>query len=483
MGNSPVIVERASNKEKYPRSVFGYKLSKIGEGSFSTVYSTTKGYALKIQHVSKELIDSDGISSASINETSILNIISHINVIKGEYFNLSEDGTEFIMITPLAMKALDFRTTIPDIEVRKNYIYQILRGLAYLHSRYIYHLDIKPENILLFKDGNLKISDFGISIFQPYEKANKKLDVQSLLWRAPEIFAGDRKYNQLVDVWSVGMVLAMFISSKFLNYLYPEDEQEHTAEAVYGKIVKFLAGETENFFNDINEEERNILYAMLTIKENRISAFDALSHSYFDSVRETIESKYPGKVNARICMSTLEEMDNIYFNENDNSEVFDYLLELYEKMNLSYSTVIRAIITYLRLKITDNWKLVILTCVILNSRLEETLLDLNSFIVMSESTYTANQIIEAEVSIMNDFLNFDLIRSDALDYLRNVNITDFRYLKSCIYLMCMPEIYNNYKQKEVAQIVMGLFDIKDSTGCLIAQKVQLSDNKYRRLIM
>ena len=103
-----------------------------------------------------------------------------------------------------------------SIDKRKTAYYQIFCGLAYLHSLYIIHADIKPDNILVFKKGGkyvYKIIDFGLSKTSSYLGLEYSLNVGTAEWKAPEIF--DYLYSNThvghissaVDIWSMGVII------------------------------------------------------------------------------------------------------------------------------------------------------------------------------------------------------------------------------------------------------------------------------------
>jgi serine/threonine protein kinase len=91
---------------------------------------------------------------------------------------------------------------------------QMMKGLLYLHNKNIIHRDIKGANILISKDGIVKIADFGLArIFYPNNKAKQYTNRVVTLWyRAPELLLGSTSYSDTVDMWSMGCVFAeMFL--------------------------------------------------------------------------------------------------------------------------------------------------------------------------------------------------------------------------------------------------------------------------------
>lgn len=104
--------------------------------------------------------------------------------------------------------------TIDHVKV---FVYQILRGLRYLHSANILHRDIKPGNLLVNSNCILKICDFGLArIWDSRERQNMTHEVVTQYYRAPELLMGARRYTGAVDIWSVGCIFAELLARKIL---------------------------------------------------------------------------------------------------------------------------------------------------------------------------------------------------------------------------------------------------------------------------
>lgn len=199
------------------------------------------------------------------------------------------------------------------------FIYQMCRGLKALHSAGVIHRDLKPENILINgSDCNLKITDFGLArgVFRNMDDESKSTEgddmelteyVVTRWYRAPEVMCSARKYDEAVDIWSVGCIFAELLLRKPLfpggNHIEqlkiifavlgkPKDEELDwikTPEAKrWVKQMKPTPGRDLNkIFSGASAGALSILTMMLLLDPTkRVTVLEALEHEYLGELHD-----------------------------------------------------------------------------------------------------------------------------------------------------------------------------------------------------
>ena len=120
---------------------------------------------------------------------------------------------------------------LPPAKV-KHIMWQILCGIDFLHSHRIVHRDIKPQNILITSNGNVKLTDFGLARIYDFNSL-LTTTVVTLWYRAPEVLLGVT-YATPVDIWSAGCILAELTSGQPLFPGRNETDQLGTIFSLLG---------------------------------------------------------------------------------------------------------------------------------------------------------------------------------------------------------------------------------------------------------
>ena len=144
------------------------KEEKLGEGTYGVVYRAKdqKGqeiYALKRIRLQAE---EEGIPSTAIREISLLKELNHVNIVKlYEVLHSPKRLTlVFEYVEQDLKKVMDSANGKGlDMALTKSYLYQLLRGVDFIHKSKVLHRDLKPQNLLINKDNIMKIGDFGLA--------------------------------------------------------------------------------------------------------------------------------------------------------------------------------------------------------------------------------------------------------------------------------------------------------------------------------
>ncbi len=98
----------------------------------------------------------------------------------------------------------------------------MLLGTEHCHAHRIMHRDLKPQNLLLDRKGNMKLADFGLARAYGLPIKTYTHEVVTLWYRAPEILLGQKQYSTSVDIWSAGCIFAEMAMKK---PLFPGDSE------------------------------------------------------------------------------------------------------------------------------------------------------------------------------------------------------------------------------------------------------------------
>jgi serine/threonine protein kinase len=190
-------------------------MGRIGEGTYGIVYKardkeTRQFVALKRCLPHNE--SSDGFPLTTLREIHSLRICSaHAHIVHLQEIAVSTNGVFLVFdycphdLARLVDTHYQSHHKSPFLESHvKTLLHQLLSALDFMHSRYLFHRDVKLSNLLYSSEGSLKLADFGLS-----RKLGPSLTpkVVSLWYRPPELLLGGMDYTVAVDIWGAGCVL------------------------------------------------------------------------------------------------------------------------------------------------------------------------------------------------------------------------------------------------------------------------------------
>lgn len=282
---------RRINTQEYPEfKDFGQVQDRIGEGAYGQVYATDKDYAVKIQN------DDESYNSDILWECAALTYLDHPNIIKPEAICVNIEEIQSIKpshkphmvdnaIVSKKMYAnlslyLDHIKTPNSIQLIKSYAFQIAKAMLYYINQNLYHGDLKPDNLLIDRNGLIQIVDLGSCASFIHRKTIPRTEfLTTHLYRAPEIFSYSGKIDEKIDIWSYGCVLYEMFTRK---RLFPGENDENT----HDRIKELLSGDNlvsklieENFPPDLID----LLSQILVLNpEQRIEIEDILVHPFLN---------------------------------------------------------------------------------------------------------------------------------------------------------------------------------------------------------
>ncbi|CAH2449721.1 Signal transducing MEK kinase [Komagataella phaffii CBS 7435] len=221
-GDDEYMLKQLSiEEERGPQSWL--KGARIGAGSFGTVFLGINSFTGELMAVKQvELPTARSVNDAHgqnmleslKQEISLLRELDHENVVRCIGSSIDDEFLNvFLEYIPGGSVSSMLNNYGPFEEpLIRNFVKQVLSGLAYLHEKQIIHRDIKGANVLIDTKGTVKISDFGISKrMSDLKPSSKRASLQgSVYWMAPEVVK-QTVYTNKADIWSVGcLIIEMF---------------------------------------------------------------------------------------------------------------------------------------------------------------------------------------------------------------------------------------------------------------------------------
>lgn len=186
---------------------------RVGEGGTGGIYmarNIATGERVILKEIKLSSAD-EGLAISGLRESCILSSCRHENIIR--IIETYYWRKNIILVLELCERdigaVLNDGYTIPK-EFRQSIFFMALRGLHYLHSKWILHRDIKLSNILIAHDGTIKLTDFGLSRYYKYNGFDTG-NVGTQTYRAPELILKGQQSTPASDVWSMGICFCEII--------------------------------------------------------------------------------------------------------------------------------------------------------------------------------------------------------------------------------------------------------------------------------
>nr|WRY74751.1 mitogen-activated protein kinase 7 [Rachycentron canadum] len=317
----------------------------IGTGAYGVVSSARRrdnGQQVAIKKISNafEVVTN---AKRTLRELKILKHFKHDNIIAIKDIlqpNLPHSTFKYVVLdlmeSDLHQIIHSAQTLTP--EHTRYFLYQLLRGLKYVHSANVIHRDLKPSNLLVNENCELKIGDFGMArglSSHPEESHSFMTEYVATRWyRAPELLLSLNHYSLAIDLWSVGCIFAEMLGRK---QLFPGKHYVHQLQLILsvlgtppeGLIGAIRADRVRSYVQSLpsqsavplaklypqaEAEALDLLGAMLHFDpRERISVTQALEHPYL--------AKYHDQDDEPICVPAFDfEFDKLPMNKEQIKE-------------------------------------------------------------------------------------------------------------------------------------------------------------------
>jgi len=204
-----------------------YELGKLlGQGTFAKVYhgrNLKNSMSVAIKVIDKEKVLKVGMIEQIKREISVMRLIRHPHVV--ELYEVMASKTKIYVVMEYVKGGELFNKVskgkLKHDEARR-YFQQLISAVDYCHSRGVCHRDLKPENLLLDENGNLKVSDFGLSALAETKHQDGLLHTTcgTPAYVAPEVINRKGYDGTKADIWSCGVILYVLLAG-FLPFRDP----------------------------------------------------------------------------------------------------------------------------------------------------------------------------------------------------------------------------------------------------------------------
>ncbi|XP_065316347.1 cyclin-dependent kinase 18-like isoform X2 [Gordionus sp. m RMFG-2023] len=251
------------------------KLDKVGEGTYATVYRgrsrlTDSFVALKEIRLEYE----EGAPCTAIREVSLLKNLKHANIVT--LHDIVHTKTSLTLVFEYLER--DLKQYMEDCDNIlhfhnvKLFLFQLFRGLEFCHRKQILHRDLKPQNLLINKVGELKLADFGLARAKSVPTKTFSNEVVTLWYRPPEVLLGSTEYSTPIDMWGVGCIFYEMACGK---PLFPGSTVEDQLKVIWQTL-----GPPAN-----NTYDKNNILCHKTNQNHHIYNKNIGENLYFDNLR------------------------------------------------------------------------------------------------------------------------------------------------------------------------------------------------------
>lgn len=317
-GHSPAAGKAHHTYGKSPSGTLSYRADKVvGNGTFGVVFLATclemdEQLAIKRVLQDRRYKNRELSIMLSLNHPNVIGLKHHFYTTNAKhevYLNLA---LEFVPETVYRVnKHYCKEGSMLPMDLARLYSLQLLRSLAYIHSQNICHRDIKPQNLLIGQNNELKLCDFGSAKVLVKGEPNIAY-ICSRYYRAPELILGSTDYSTSIDVWSAGCVIGemligqpMFPGDSGVDQLVEiikvmgtptkDDMTAMNPNHTDIKLPAIRSNPWSKLFASVSDSRAPELVASLLsyAPHRRLTALEACAHSFFDPINLADPAELP----------------------------------------------------------------------------------------------------------------------------------------------------------------------------------------------
>jgi len=437
---------------------YGDKVSSLGHGTFGTVYKCKNTYNKCVAVKSFKYYD--GVTSDSLREIGILNRYRHPNIVKLIDVSISNGRLNMIMdLYSMSLGNYIKNTTKSASQLNESWMYQLSKGLYYLHHNNVWHRDIKPDNILIDDTGKIVLADLGLGRFGAIPGNMYTSEVVTLPYRAPEIFLGSKTYGPEIDVFSLGVVfIEMFtmerlfygkedeillVQIKILGHMTDKYWPGISSMPQYTRLLKIYSekrteGTIDSILKPYSLGHGLELFKKMTYPNpsKRIEILEVINSKYFDKIKSIVnESVNFPKISEVPCGDNFKDdiifvtlPDEIFgYPLNTLNVIYQWMLDVNYKYLFKPETVFYARMLmdiYLDNKIKQNLNVVKkelqgigITAMMISAKIFEiTSPDIESFADITDNTYSIKELERYELDILKT-IKFNIVFPTVSEFL------------------------------------------------------------------
>jgi hypothetical protein len=258
----------------------------IGKGSFGEV----RQVIINNDKCAIKIFEDTGDCLAELGMVSKL---SHLNISTPIAFSQKGKSIAYKCADISLDKYISYVKTKISNDLVQSYSFQLAKAIEYCHSKRIVHLDIKPGNILLYKDGLLQLTDFGSSMFIHHNyQGDNFLGRTTIMYVPPECCDSTQKCDPFsIDMWSLGCVIyQMFTLEYIMDPKICEIDDNEQADATRNRILDL--GKT-GLPDHIEKDAQDLIFGLLELDPNkRMKISDVLNNNFLRAIAPRMKNRF-----------------------------------------------------------------------------------------------------------------------------------------------------------------------------------------------